>query len=441
MADPTQTVDVVARKEALGKRQVAHLRSILDAWVKEAQTTLKEHGSQVLAANDTLSELLKLVEKPAKPLTPKKRSLVVLGAHRIWDYYRGKFSQRLWDVGEAAKSEDRTFLEIADQLAYDCYRIAGEHLRKAPPLVTLTGGFQPYVQKRNSEFAVEVGASAESLTDEAAPSTKNLPFPIIGLPWYQASVLEGLVLVSHEVGHAIEDDLVMTDDLIAAFGASDPSRIVNWQRWHRELFGDVWACLSVGPAFVHGLADQIARPGAWKEPVENDGLYPPAWLRIRFNCAMLSRMGLLGATYERNVPGVVAKWEPSFPVHPHFDAYLDDVTPVLDALFELNLPAIGKLGVGYTFSAEQQDHARRVASMMTTPTRNSERLSPSENREMRVAAAAVRLSFEASPGDESSRGEKINLLWRAVRKGFRNVGGIEEAARDRAAALFAGWGE
>jgi hypothetical protein len=65
----------------------------------------------------------------------------------------------------------------------------------------------------------------------------KVPFPVIGVPWYQMAHLPDMVSICHEIGHVVEDDLALTDNLQRVVGEGvGPARKAYWCAWQRELF-------------------------------------------------------------------------------------------------------------------------------------------------------------------------------------------------------------
>jgi hypothetical protein len=204
----------------------------------------------------------------------------VLALFRIWEFFRSKLAQRL---------DDRyaDCLYLADEFAWVCYKPAASKLHKEPPLVFLNGGFSPFILPRNRGFQAEFVPN-ELIQDETInEATERLPFPVIGVPWYQVTAPWELPVIAHEVGHSVEADLRLERDLELRIASvvSDPQRQARWLGWRSEIFADFFGCCAVGPAFVSNLADFLAGTATAAE----DKAYPPLPLRLWLNFAFLGK--------------------------------------------------------------------------------------------------------------------------------------------------------
>jgi hypothetical protein len=422
-------IDIAARRSLDTKAVLANLTGELGRWKTLAQQTLPTHRSQIQAAHDTLEVLLtRLNDKPPKRAETFTR--MVLSAHRVWDFYRTKFEQR-------TNAELELFLEIADQLAYDCFEPVTRLLKKVPPLVVLTGASQPYVQRRESPFSVEGVATQEGLDALATQATAQLPFPVVGLPWSQPAQLAGLSAVAHEIGHAVEDDVGCTPALQDVF-SSQVERAADWKRWQRELFADMWGCLCCGPAFAFALADHLAPNPPWPEPIDPLSVYPPAWLRIRFAFRVLEKLDTQ-KPFPSDVDARCRAWEAMYPFDPALKPYLDDVGDLAERLLAADLPQLGVPRQStLRFTPEQHSAAVGVASRWL-PT--SPRTPPVSEGRMRVAVAAFRLAYEMDPIHVAThvRADDVmkKTLKSAVHIGYRAaLPGYETENRARAAMLW-----
>ncbi|WP_419997984.1 hypothetical protein [Streptomyces boninensis] len=268
----------------------------LDTWVglsvgKDA--VLEKHHSQLLAVTRMLgSGLDRARESQELPL--------VLDLHHVWDYFRGKFALR-------RLPESRDFLAAADELAWACYRPSLEAAgaaaagrpglppAKEPPLVSFSRTAAPRAHRRGDQYR-ELLPRGGIHTGEGARAARNLPFPVIDIPWYYASHLPALLTVAHEVGHHIEDDFGLTDEITARLaGCGLPAaELPRWQGWLGEVFADVCATLACGVAYPQVLGDVLTA----LEPPEDAGTdddetaaHPPPAIRLRVCRATLAAAG------------------------------------------------------------------------------------------------------------------------------------------------------
>jgi len=152
----------------------------------------------------------------------------ILAGHLIWEFFRGRLSQR--NDGYL-----RPFLRACDEFAWSFYeglrkRYLETSMRlrkpdaalvaKEPPLVYLNGGWSPFSVSREKAFELDRpdldGADEGSpwlASLEFAEVMRNLPVPLIGLPWYQVNHLPDVFVLGHEMGHVAEWDFELTPDI------------------------------------------------------------------------------------------------------------------------------------------------------------------------------------------------------------------------------------
>ena len=391
-------INVGQRRKLEVEKAAAALSAELKEWQRaaSAQEELETHHSQIEAACATLAALLD--QLPGA--TPRQAAAILQSGFRIWDFYRAKFAQRL----DARLSP---FLNVADQLAYDCYSAVGKALEKAPPLVVLTGASQPYVQKRQSPFIVEGVATQEGLAEAALAATAQLPFPVIGLPWSQPSLLAGLTAIPPEVSHTVEDDLGLTPDLQSVFDTGN-TRSSHWQRWQRELFADSWGALCCGPAFALGLADHLAPAKPWREPIDPHKVYPPAWLRIRYSFRLARALWNNAADWPAALTARITDWEAVYLEKEEDRPFLDDIDGIHSRLFALSLPPLGFFAnLPLRFTPRQHRTASDLATQWLPPP-SPPRLDVEKN--MRVVVSAFRLAWDTDPVGVAARMAPSDVL-------------------------------
>ena len=413
------------RIEANNKRSA--LLAELERWKGAALTDLPQHQTQVASA---VALIEGLTDEQYIGLPLDKYTRLILAGYRIWEYFRAKWAQRY-------SNEMREYLEWADQMAYDCYQPISRIVSKAPPLVFLNGGFSPFVQPRDKPFLAENVATQEGINDERAKrALQKLPFPVIGVPWYQVAHLPDMVSIGHEIGHVVEDDLALTNELQCAIGDSvNGARKVFWSAWQRELFADAWGCLCAGPAFCFGLADFLAPTKIWVEPADSSNPYPPAWLRVRFNFEFLAE---IQPGFRAEMESAIQDWSPYFPVGE--SGFLADLKGLVSALTNASLSRLGKLKEQYGtgrigFGLQEYDVAQKQ-SLVWVPTKRDPQ--PVDERNMCVLVAAVRLAYDRNPELASStptRASIRNALNKAVDRGLRDVDSTDIANRTRTKEL------
>ena len=400
-------IDLPSRRHLEATQRTKSLNTVLTGWVNDANGPLQSNQSQLLSAERMLRVVLSRLQDDVSPLAPRDHLRLTVHAHSIWEALNARFAQR-------TDALFRGFLALADQLAYDCYVPALQLTAKAPPLVVLAGALDPQMFLRNQGLFLDPSSPLRDALPEVTAAS-HFPFPLITLPWHQPSQPEGLVFIAHEVGHAVENDLLLTPGLQQAITSAPipAAHLAHWLRWQRELFADHWACQACGEAYVCALADYLSVSGSEPPSIAEGSKYPPAWLRIEANLHFLKQLGLPAASAQL--------WSTHYPV------------PAADADFMADLPAYGScLTAGAPpFHPVGISSAHRLAYSW-----RSELEQAPEDQSMRVSAAAYRLAYEAEPNGAWTAQAK-QTLEKAIVKGIRS--GRNTAASDEAqgAALLA----
>lgn len=354
----------------------------------------------------------------------------VLELHRIWDFFRSKFALRhvAWF---------RPFLTAADELAWACYRPAvekavaagqvSEDQVKEPPLLFLTGHTTPFEMSRNVAYHSEVPTEAGVGIEAFANLLKALPLSVIGVPWYQLAHLPEAVVVGHEAGHAVEDDLdlsaAMTKRLADVLDAAGvpPERQGAWQAWRGEVFADGYGTLATGPAYVGAQADFLAsdaRTIREEAPGRDWGGYPTTYLRMLFVLEVLDRLGHTDEATRRRTA-----WRTEYPRHalPEFEA---DVPLVADALIEGTFLGGVPLHQTMAFTPADLKKAKKDAGRVL---KNYKPMSG----DVRTLIASARLAFEEDPSAYVQQHVDARILHRI---GSVMTTGVRSSTRGRAAA-------
>ncbi|WP_250036288.1 hypothetical protein [Paractinoplanes maris] len=272
-----------ARRAAEIQHATGSLRAEWAYWRSQTSTkALEKHTTQIRAVAGLLDAGLDGVAGLSDPYER------VLDLFHVGDFFRAKILLRLVEPV-------RPFLDAADELAWALYRPAvqaagrrGEQL-KEPPLVFLDRGIVPFAAARGSSYRTLLPRDIR--TGSGAKAAAALPFPVIGVPWYLAGHLPGVLLVAHEVGHHLEDDCELTGELeqrLAGAGL-DAARVPVWAPWLGEVFADVAGSLACGSAYARVLADALATT-----PADGAGgeRYPPPSTRVAVCRAAVRAAGL-----------------------------------------------------------------------------------------------------------------------------------------------------
>ena len=402
------------RKKAELTRKLANLEADFRYWEELSAHALEKHYTQVRAVLLPLRVLHKRIEDDLNEKSgdellgvSRKATQLILGVHRIWEFFRPKFAQRL-DPAYTA------FLEIADEFAWLCYQSVPTP-NKRPPLVFLNSGDSPFVLRRESRY--EAGPARESMEDASFKEVLDkLPFPVIGVPWHEIEYLPEMVVIGHEVGHAVERDLNLTKRLDEAVKAclKEKDRAIYWNNWQGELFADAYGCLATGPAFAAGLADFVASsPEKLKAGAPALRGYPPTLLRIEFNMQVLMQAGC--AT---SIPG----WDEAYP----FPAGLDDFRPEAAAIARALVGTDGPLAGLITFTGDDWTTASGFAKSIV----QGRRWEGAPIKNLRVLVAAMRRAYELDPpafwikrvGAAHSPIEKLLMEMRSIVRPERRSG-------------------
>lgn len=328
MSDPA-----LERKAIELERKLSSVIAELAAWKAESEAggPLEKHHTQIRALDRTLAKLVGEVKSTlatARSEGLRDRAIeveeMVLGIHTLWDFLRSKLALRYVPHFQLA-------LTGAGELAWKCFEPAQalmpEGTGREPPLIYFNGASSPLTFQRGKPFETEVEQEHVTWLLER-DSLDALPVPVIGIPWFQVEHVPDLPIVAHEVGHDVEVDLHLTDEIEAALDQQledvEYARQASWHRWSAEVFADVYGTLALGPAFSRTLFDFLAATPETlaAELPEPDGDYPTTVLRLQLSLAVLDTTGFAGEAaelreawrlpagqitgYEKDVPKVVA---------------------------------------------------------------------------------------------------------------------------------------
>jgi hypothetical protein len=243
---------------------------------------------------------------------------------------------------------------------------------------------------------------------------KRLPVPVVGIPWFQVEHLPDAVVIGHEVGHIVDDDLQLSatiQDVVG--GAADPARRPAWRAWAGEIFGDVWGQLATGPAFVGGLAEVLADEPDWVvKQVANApwSEYPTTYLRMNLNFELLRSLKFATAA-----DALQAEWAGAYgPTH-RMAAYDADTKAIAQALVGTPFAAFGGKTLPQVLSfAGLQDECDIAIGRLAANARPA----PGD---VRALIAAARLFFASSPAkyDSAAQGRVIDAIKASLPPGVR----------------------
>ena len=410
-----------ARKKAELRAKLSSLDGEFAHWRRESETgaRLRKHHTQIRKVTGALDALRARIatelDTPSGAAGAAAHGVVdiepmILDVHRIWEFFRSKLSQRYVPWFEP-------FLVAADQYAWECYdpirkavdpaHVAPADVRE-PPMVFFNGGWSPFTMSRGIEYEAEFVPEEDFPAERYREILRSLPFPVIGVPWYQVRHLPDAVLLGHEVGHAVEDDFHLTDRLRALIAAGfDDGSVPDahreaWSSWLGEVFADLFGVLGGGAAFVSALMDLVAGPVDRIETERADapgwGIYPPAALRVHITFVALDATGF--AT-EREA--LQARWKATWPRHA-MEAFEADAKPIVSALIGRPIPELG----GSTLMAlvpfaGQAKKARAASEALEART-------AIEPTDARALLAFARMAFDASAAGYLKDGVEERVL-------------------------------
>jgi hypothetical protein len=313
----------------------------------------------------------------------------VLGAYQVWEFFRSKLAQR-------REAQFQKSLRVMDEFAWLCYRPIRDAVWgavaqcKEPPLVYLNGGWSPFVVVRNNAFRAEAVPRDLLKSADFKTALASLPFPVLGVPWYQVQHLPDALILGHEVGHTIEADFDLQErlDNLIEQAVKDVPRRRAWLSWRSEIFADFFGCLCTGPAFAMSLADFLVADKDSIRVARQEG-YPTANLRLLFNFSVLHQLG-----FEKLAGELKSAWVQMYPGEHPLSSFETDVDPIaFKFCSELRVAtALGekKLTDLFRFSTEQ--HASAVKECTNAIEANG-----FDSSDLRVLFAATRLAFQAEP--------------------------------------------
>jgi hypothetical protein len=249
-------------KEFCDWRTQSEARQLLEKHYTQIRRITTEMAGYCGAINQLLGELRKYPGRVLAEYADVEGHIVEV--HCIWDFFRGKFLQRCAPYYQG-------FLYPADEFAWACYEPARRRAVdggvpvekvKEPPLVYFHLGANLLATGRNRSYAEGI-VRGELPKKQFIKVVKPLPIPLIGVPWFQIQHLPETLVIGHEVGHHVQMDFGLFDQLRALLGAAlhgvaPESRQRQWRRWLGEIFADVYGNLAAGAAFVGALLDFLS---------------------------------------------------------------------------------------------------------------------------------------------------------------------------------------
>lgn len=284
------------------RRRAAFLREEVEAWKTAAhsnQDQLGVHASQLTTLEDMMDVLLdkqeRLLGGLRSDLSPQQFAVSyhrlaneIVGTHDLWRIFRYIF-------GQLQDERMGPLLDAANRVASDCYlawlnrarqwQLISENQFREPPLVYLEAVYSPATASRGTEVQA-LGFPVRRY------GKHRLPIPIVLLPFDQVGLIWLLCTLHHEVGHNLDQDLELGDELTESLETTvSVERREVWQGWSAEVLADALGVVSGGAGFGYALASLLFMLAPRRATLDTTDSHPDHYVRIRLVAAMLEEMG------------------------------------------------------------------------------------------------------------------------------------------------------
>lgn len=359
-------------------RRLGRLREVLDADIDKLRTD----GGNAMARGHAL-----------------ERDVLLL--HNMWEFYRSRLSQRFvpWM---------KRFLDAADDYSWACLQpvmnaaVEAKHVTAAsvrePPLTFLNGEWSPFASTRGKALMAEGFELSDIERRVFLREVKSLPLSVLGLPWYQLSHLPDVLILAHEIGHVVEDDLALTESLTKILAdtmekANVPAnRASAWNAWLGEAFADTFGAVAGGRGFAYALVDLVTRDlQAIRSEVQafpSWDIYPTTALRLRLIAGALTSLGDADGVKELTERADMLM-DGSAPMA----AFHDDCAAIATAWLETPLDALGNKSLR-DVARVPVGHWKAVDDVSTSALRSSGKV---PTKDVRALVSGARLAFETEP--------------------------------------------
>jgi len=259
--------------------QIATVKSVLDKMAEDHVLLVKEL-KPTLSVND---------------FTDKRSEIeqFLTATNSIMATFRYIFAQR----GESLFN--KKMLDIADLVSAYCYKpcmklankwrgLSPDHYRE-PPLTYLNAMLSPAAIARRHNLN-QIGLKLYTDTENL------LPISVISFPFHDTIAVWTFCSLYHEVGHLLDNDLGLRDELEPALtealkqaGKNEPGfqqRLTMWQFWLGEMIADTFGVLLGGVAYGYALLGMLFRT---KEEIETLGgdKHPNEYVRVYLLCELM----------------------------------------------------------------------------------------------------------------------------------------------------------
>lgn len=267
------------------------------------------HQSQINTVKSVLDKMAEdhvlLVEDLKATLALKdftdKRSEIeqfLTATNSIMATFRYIFAQR----GESPST--KKMLDIADLVSAYCYKpcmqlanqwreLPRDHYRE-PPLTYLNAMLSPAAIARRHNLN-QIGLKLYTDTENL------LPISVISFPFHDTIAVWTFCSLYHEVGHLLDNDLCLRDELDQALsealkqaGKNEPGslqRQTMWHFWLGEMIADAFGVLLGGVAYGYALLAMLFRTIEEIETLEGDK-HPNEYVRVYLLCELMRATGV-----------------------------------------------------------------------------------------------------------------------------------------------------
>lgn len=373
-------MDITSRVVTDMKRRTSLLPKDVENWFTAASvdsSLMSLHRTQILAIRTMMQTLLKrqppLVDKLSAAQSPgdfahayNDLTVEVIGTNGLWNLFRMILNQEK-DVALGP------ILKSAHLISADCYLtcmrkaaalgIVSQDQFREPPLV--------YLDAMDSPVTLSRGTQTKFVNSLLLLGKQLLPIPVIRMPVDHLSCMWLLCTIHHEVGHDIDQDLELENELNALLIAAlkqQPAapalndRITLWQHWTREILGDTFGILLGGAGYAFTMATLLMPLAPLFDAPQKNKPHPDSYLRINLLAAMLKKLGVPDLTSAADF--MLHKWYDPQPNKPAWILpFIDDCDKVAETFLNAPLQALAKDGTAHTLRDLAPDPAGDAAKV------------------------------------------------------------------------------
>ncbi|MCC6318064.1 MAG: hypothetical protein IT361_10275 [Gemmatimonadaceae bacterium] len=403
---------MVARRRAALVDKLDALTLDFAQWtaLSRAGQAFEKHHTQVRRLVRRLDRLRTALAEEVTAMSTRSEKNMALGhalerdvllLHAMWEFHRSKLAQRL-------QPGMKRFLDAADDYAWACIApalraaVEAKHRTAAsvrePPLCYLNSDWSPFAATRGADLMAESVSSGETERQAFVREMKTLPIAVLGLPWSQLSHLPDVLILAHEAGHVVEDDLDLTSALqesleqVIDLHGIPGDRALAWQGWLGEAFADVYGALSGGRAFGYALLDfvtlDVERVRRESPGVGATGGYPGTALRAELVAATLHQLGDTEGAKEMR-----GRRDTLLAGATPMASFTDDCGRVAAAWLSTAFDAFG----GQTLAAVAAGTPNAWKDAATVSKDALRSRFPLPSADVRVLVSAARIAFESDP--------------------------------------------